>query len=43
MAKLSEEELKAKKKYHKKRYKFYSQKLESLDKKDKRIGFKHYD
>jgi hypothetical protein len=41
--KLTKEELKAKKKYHKKRAKFYAKKLDEINNKENRIGFKHYD
>jgi len=40
---LTEDEVKAKKKYHSKRYDFYNQKLKDIKSKKNRIGFKHYD
>jgi len=41
--KLTKDELKAKKKYHDKRYKYYAKKLKDLEKEKRRIGFRHYD
>ena len=38
---LTKEEIKAKKKYHDKRYKYYCDKLTDLKKKESRIGFKY--
>lgn len=41
--KLTIEELKKKKEYHKKRIKYYQKKIEEREKENKRIGFKWYD
>ncbi len=42
MSKLDKKQVKSKKKYHEKRVQFYDKKLKSLEKDEKRIGFKHY-
>ena len=41
--KLTKQEIKDKKKYHDKRYEYYSKKLKEIENKEKRIGFKHFD
>ena len=41
--KLTKEEIKAKKKFHDNRCKYYEKKLKALEKTERRIGFKHYD
>jgi hypothetical protein len=43
MKKLTIKELEKKMKYHNKRSKYYEDKIESLEKKNRRIGFIHYD
>lgn len=43
MEKLTKDELEKKRKYHKKRTKFYSKKIEKAEKTEKRIGFIRYD
>jgi hypothetical protein len=41
--KLTLEELKKEKKFHMKKVSYYKKKIEAIDKKPNRIGFKHYD
>lgn len=41
--KLTKDQIKAKKEYHKKRNKYYTKKLKNFEKEERRIGFKHYD
>jgi hypothetical protein len=42
MAKQSKEQIEKKLKHHKKRVKFYKDKLEEINKEEKKIGFKFY-
>ena len=41
--KLTKEELKKKVKFHDKKAAYYEKKIEAIDTKARRIGFKHYD
>ena len=41
--KLKKEELKKKVKFHDKKVTYYKKKIEAIDAKARRIGFKHYD
>ena len=40
---LNKDDVKAKKKHHESRAKFYSKKLKDIESKEKRVGFKWYD
>lgn len=41
--KLTEKEIKARIKFHDKKYEYYLAKLDKIESDKKRIGFKHYD
>lgn len=41
--KMTKDQVKSKKKYHKKRVDFYDKKLKEIQKDEKRIGFRWYD